>query len=317
MIADRIIAWSLALALALFPMLASAQSPQVRAAVLGYQPPASAVAFQGPGDVATYIVYYSLRAYSAAKRGNPVANICNSTGGVDVLCADATSDAVTGATVIPGSVSSFCPGAVCTVKTFYDQTVGLACTGGTTCNLTQATVATRPVLTASAIGTSPALQFTAASSMQMQSANNGPSGAQPYTMTAVARRLGATGTNTGLFATTVQTGFIWANAVNTVSIYAGGGAQLLATAADASAHAFQGVLNATSSSINVDGTLTNPATSIGTATLNGPLNIGNNTSGFASMYLTEIGIASGGQSGTVQNQVCHNQITYYGISGTC
>jgi hypothetical protein len=97
---------------------ASAQSIGVRTAILS-KPPAAA--YKGPDDVTTWQAFWSLRAYSAATRGTKLANVCNSTGGVDVGCADMLSDAVTG-NLVSATISGItCPGANCTVKTLYDQ----------------------------------------------------------------------------------------------------------------------------------------------------------------------------------------------------
>jgi hypothetical protein len=71
-------------------------------------------------------------AWTSASRGNKLYNICNSTGGTDVGCADIFSSATTGLTV-PATVGGItCPAAsvtVCTVKTWYDGTGnGFDCT---------------------------------------------------------------------------------------------------------------------------------------------------------------------------------------------
>ena len=106
----------------------------------------STPAFVGAGDIRSFAVWWSnSRAYSLATRGNPLINVCNSTGGADVGCADMVTDATTGV-LTPATISGIsCPGANCTVKTYYDQTGG-----GNSC--TQATVANRNALTASRFG---------------------------------------------------------------------------------------------------------------------------------------------------------------------
>jgi hypothetical protein len=103
-------------------------------------------AFVGAGDIRSFTAWWSnSRAYSLATRGNPLINVCNSTGGTDVGCADMVTNATTGV-LTPATISGIsCPGANCTVRTYYDQTGG-----GNNC--TQATIANRNVLTASQFG---------------------------------------------------------------------------------------------------------------------------------------------------------------------
>jgi hypothetical protein len=103
--------------------------------------------YAGPGDVASAFVAFwsSTRAYNFSKRGAAIINVCNSTGGVDVGCADMTTDLLTGV-LTPATISGIsCPGASCTVRTFYDQV------GSNNC--TQNTIANRGTLTANAFGT--------------------------------------------------------------------------------------------------------------------------------------------------------------------
>ena len=105
--------------------------------------------YTGPGDVASgFVTFWSnSRAYSSAKRGSAIINVCNSTGGTDVGCADMVTSATTGI-LVPATISGIsCPGANCTVKTYYDQV------GSNNC--TQATIANRLTLTASQFGSIP------------------------------------------------------------------------------------------------------------------------------------------------------------------
>src|SRR6266508_5790881 len=69
--------------------------------------------FTGPLDVisANVIACYSLRACSAALRGNAAVNACNSTGGIDVGCGDLFTNATTGQ-LVAGTIGGItCPGA--------------------------------------------------------------------------------------------------------------------------------------------------------------------------------------------------------------
>src|SRR6202042_1672288 len=111
-----------------------------------------APSYLGPGDIkSNWYFYYGTRAYSFATLGNKLVNLCNSTGGTDVLCADASSSVSTGDLVIPGSLTSFCPGANCTIKTYYDISGNANCSSAA-CDATQLTIASRAILTASVIG---------------------------------------------------------------------------------------------------------------------------------------------------------------------
>jgi hypothetical protein len=140
-------------------------------------------AYSGPGDVKTsWKVWWGTRAFSNATLGTKLVNICNSTGGVDVLCADASSNASTGVLVIPGSLSTFCPGSVCTIKTYYDQSGASACSGP--CDQTQTTVASRMILTANALGASTGT-CGVASGAQIYIQGSFTSLAQPFTVSAV------------------------------------------------------------------------------------------------------------------------------------
>src|SRR5258708_4464076 len=87
MIADRLIAWSLAFALAFFPSLASAQSPQVRAAVLSIQQVST---FQGPGNIVSGAIAWQscARVYNAslASTATSLCDLVDSAAPTVVIC---------------------------------------------------------------------------------------------------------------------------------------------------------------------------------------------------------------------------------------
>ena len=131
--------------------------------------------YTGPGDVVSGAsAFWGLRAYNAASLGNKVANVCNSTGGVDVACADMFSSASTGL-LVPLTIGGVaCPQAstsVCSVKTWYDQT-------GNGNDVTQATVANRPTVWASCNGSLPCVLN--------QNYGSGSTGISPLSTTALA-----------------------------------------------------------------------------------------------------------------------------------
>lgn len=110
--------------------------------------PAAPAGYTGPGDIISYDMYFGLRAYSAATRGQKLINACNSTGGVDVGCADLSSDATTGR-LVPATISGItCPGANCTIKIYYDLLGANAC-NSLTCDETQTTISARDTLDSS------------------------------------------------------------------------------------------------------------------------------------------------------------------------
>jgi hypothetical protein len=291
---------------------ASAQSIGFRTAILS-KPPAAA--YKGPGDVTTWQVFWSLRAYSAATRGTKLANVCNSTGGVDVGCADMLSDAVTG-NLVSATVSGItCPGANCTVKTLYDQ-VGTFCSGP--CDVTNATVANRPTLTANCVNTTlPCMTFVAANSQFLHTASTAPVQAQPLTLSWVANHTGGTSGSIGL-----QSGsglFLNYGGSNQVQLNAGVTLGPV-TASDGAWHSIQGVATTTPNSvISVDNVETTG--NAGTNGINSAdfLNLGAFTGGssFFGGTITEFGIDFAVHSGTLRTSMCHNQFTYWGTSTSC
>ena len=119
---------------------------------------ATPAGYSGPGDVVTgAVAWYGLRAYNAASLGNAAVNVCNSTGGVDVLCQDFLTNATTGALVIATIGGVSCGVAPCTIKIWYDQSGFLNCSSAA-CNITQATIADRYTLVLNCLGTLPCAQ---------------------------------------------------------------------------------------------------------------------------------------------------------------
>lgn len=208
---------------------------------------AAGSAYTGPGDInGAAVAWYGLRAFNAAKRGTKVANVCNSTGGVDVGCADLLSDVTTGA-LVPATVSGItCPGANCTVKTLYDQ-AGTNCSGTTACDVTQATVANRPTLTTAAI--------TCNGSSQRLLGSTNLTQAQPFSVSYVAKRTTFASTFANVIAfgnLNVQIGY--ADTTGNAFLY--GGSVAYATAAENTMHAVQGLMNQSTSAMYIDGTNT-------------------------------------------------------------
>jgi hypothetical protein len=149
-------------------------------------PASGAAAYVGPGDVKTgWYLLWGTRAYSSATRGNKLVNLCNSTGGTDVLCADASSSVSTGQLVVPSSLTSFCPGANCTIATFYELTGNANCSGA--CDFVQAAVATRVIYTANALGTSACGVSDTTKVYSISGGGSINSLSQPFTLSGVAK----------------------------------------------------------------------------------------------------------------------------------
>lgn len=277
-------------------------------------------AFVGPVDaIASPLGCWSLRACSSALRGQKVANVCNSTGGVDVGCADMLSDATTGDLVSQTISSITCPGANCTVKTLYFQTGSFACTSA--CDLTQATVANRPTLTTSCGALSKAFCMAwAGSTTQLSSPATTTSYSGGFTLSAVAKKTG--GAETGITATTAGNTIELAfeSFANGVFIFVGG-IHNTATQADNAWHSFQGIsgFGGTQSVTNVDG-----ANATATTEANGGISsaavisvgvdsFSQRMIGNSSEYLWYNSAFTTGNATTM----CHNQFAYWGTSVSC
>lgn len=106
-------------------------------------------AYAGPGDVlavnSSGSAFSCTRAFDADSKGNPVCNVCFVALGVDVACEDISSNATTGIVdTIPAILGHICCTGF-TVKTAYDLS-------GNGHDVTNATVATRPLLDSVSVG---------------------------------------------------------------------------------------------------------------------------------------------------------------------
>lgn len=260
MIADRLIAWSLAFALAFFPSLASAQSPHVRAAVLSIQQVviSAGVAFQGAGDVVSGAITWGscARVYTAAQ-ASTATSLCDlkdkttgtvaictlrgsSTGFVDLVgtyCTGSTTPAVACAAAAGGS---------CVVSQVYDQT-------GHANHFTATPVANMPNLTFSALNGLPGL--TGAGAVLIATGNI--TQAAPLSFSYVSKRTGSFTSLQDVFS--IAGGAIisgYAASINNATLVDTG--TLTATASDSAFHAFQMAVNSTGTVV-VDGAATTGA----------------------------------------------------------
>jgi hypothetical protein len=279
----------------------------VGSANCGAAPPPAG--YTGAGDIKTgWVVYYATRAFSAATRGNRLVNLCNSTGGTDVLCADASSDPTTGNLVIPGSLSAICPGANCTIATFYDLTVGTNC-GGSPCDTPTTAIASRAILTSSAIGSKSCGVATGARYRVLTF--SGTSVPQPYSVSSVVKYL-ATAVNANYFGFGGGggSGFGIATA-GFFSFFASG--NVTGAAVDTNPHAIQSVANSTSSFVVVDTSTGTTQNSAGTTATN---EIDLFSDPFANPMtgaLCEVGAFPAAFSGGDATALYNNQHTYWGF----
>lgn len=216
--------------------------------------------YAGPGDVVSGAqAWWGLRAYTLALAGSKAANICNN---LDANCADINTIAVTGnfdvATAQGAPLNCGGAGGTCTVKTVYDQTVGLNCGASQTCDITQTTIASRPTLVFNCIGTLPCMAFNG--SQTLLGANLFMLTAQPYVLSTACERTGAFTSFSDCIGSTpgggVQIGM--ANSANTLLQYAS--SVVTVAGSDSVFHALNGVYNAASSVFFIDGSsnATNP-----------------------------------------------------------
>lgn len=213
-------------------------------------PTVAAASYTGPGDVvASALTWWGLRAYSAATVSTAAANICNA---ADANCADVNSLAngnfdvatATGAPLNCGGA-----GGTCTVKTLYNKG---SC--GASCDLTQSTIASRPTLVLSCLGSLPCM---ATSGTQQLVSASAVTQSQPYTSVSIAETTNA-GTSGSLFT--------WGNAGNSdggaiylapsagnPQLYCGSALHSAGTAVINTWYALEGVCNGGSSLLYVDG----------------------------------------------------------------
>jgi hypothetical protein len=309
-------AYITALHAALFAILLAA-SPAGAGSMplLGAGKPAAAGGggYTGPGDVvASAKAWYGLRAYSAATRGNALVNVCNSTGGTDVGCGDLFSDATTGAMVAATIGGITCPGANCTIKTWYDQTAGGNCTGS--CDLTQSGITIRPTLVASCIGSLPCARFIGVSAQSMATAGTFAQ-AQPLTVSTVA------------FVPTAGAGILWANSgsfnVQAAALVTPNIRQYAGTVADNaitynSSHNLASVFDDAGTGSNQYIDAVSHAGSVGTNGFTGAaLLIGGAGLSPATLDVFETGLWGSNIGSTPVTNLCHNQFVYWGTATSC
>lgn len=241
--------------------------------------------YTGPGDIATYSVWWGLTAYSTATRGTKAVNVCNV---ADVACGDLSTDATTGLLTITTIGGSSCAIVTCTCKTIYDK-VG-------TNDITQPAEGTRPVFNptggpnnnAACVFSPGRVSFMTASISSLS---------QPWSLNCVVNRTGST-TSFNAVVTDHSTAFglFFNNAVNQANLY--GGSSFNATANDNAWHSIGGMVNngTNAASLVPDGSSTLGTT--GTGTMGTVVDMGSQLGGanFFDGRISECGLLSGDQS---------------------
>jgi hypothetical protein len=285
------------------------QQPTARAgclSLLGVGGPCGASpTYVGPGDVVSSAsAWFGLRAYNAAYATGlgKIANICNPS---DAACADVFSNASGNLNLgTIGGVTCANSVTVCTIKTLYDQSGTLQCSGAA-CNATQATIANRPTLQLNCFGGTKFCGSCGATT-RMDSATATTIN-QPYTYVAFGLRPGsATGpilTNTD---GTTFTRVIYFSAANTAAIFSTTSAT--ATATDNVSHALLGMFNTSSSKMVVDGAST--AGLVGAGNSTGFWTICTDTGTHLTGFFAEAGAYSGDQSASATS-LSTNQHAYW------
>lgn len=261
---------------------------------------------------------YSLQACSSALRGSAALNACDSTGGVDVACADLLTDATTGLLVAATIGGGTCPGTLganCTIKTWYAYTAtALATTqcGGSDCHLKTGAggIASRPTLIASGFGSGPAAVMT--QFQGLDTFTTSLTQAQPFTLAAVACQVADRGGLDLFFGNAAANGAIYWNGTPSLALFAGGGS--IATASTRNTwERYFGMFSGGSSVGQVNAT--SAPVSPGTGGFSAQ-NIALNVLGFAAIFRgAEFIIWSADKSASFGN-LNSNQSTRFG-SGSC
>lgn len=253
--------------------------------------------YTGSGDIGGASgFWYGVRAFSSASRGSRALNVCNSTGGVDVGCADMLTSPATGDLVAAVIAGITCPGPNCTIAMAYDQT-------GNGWHLPQATVASRPTLPANCIGSRPCMACNGSQSLVSAS---GPTIFQPYTISSAAIRTGNTFTGGDMWISLANSAqLFFRNFPGFVSMYAFNEADVVAP--DGSYYAVQGLFNGASSSMYLNGTLNSPLDA-GTVFMSGGIGMCNGLLG----NILEMG-EFGNISPATQSALDANQRAYWGF----
>jgi hypothetical protein len=308
---------ALALLIAAWAQLAAAQNVVGSGVIGDAKPHGGGGVTPGPVDaVANPLGCWSLRACTAALRGQKALNVC-----VSGTCADILTDATTGDPVPQTINGTSCPsaGSNCLIKTLYFQVGSMTC--AISCDLTNGSLgSSNPIFSTScgSLTKSFCMLFDAANSVRLDTSTTTQS--QPLTFIAVAMQTGALGANNGIFnAAPIELSFESA-ASNLAFIYAGS-ALISQTQSSNAWHSIIGISNTSGSpqaGISIDGAAQTTGNA-GSATISAAaITLG--ASAFTE-YMTgdvvEVLLYPTAFSNGDDTKMCHNQFSYWGTSTSC
>jgi len=249
--------------------------------------------YVGPGDVVSgAVVWWGIRAYTQATIGASLIRVRRDSDQAEMDVVSAAGGSLNLASVF----DSWAGGANVFVTTFYDQS-------GNGRNQGQATAGLQAQLINTGLGHVHFVRATGGAYLATLAA-----GSQPVTLSTVAKRTGNFTNTQGIWGG-VSRGAEFGVGANTLGVY--GGTDLLATAADNTWHALQGVMNSTSSVINIDGTDTTG--DAGTGYPNTFWLIGQFGSSFLDGDFREGGAWDAAWDATQRDDVTANQQTFWGF----
>lgn len=264
-------------------------------------PAAGPVAYSGPGDVVSgAMAWWGLRGYTRAYStgSNPGIDVVDTatqliTTTINILANGALDVATIAALGYGVSVSKM-----------YDQT-------GSGYHLV-ATAGTLPVLTLSGLGSLPVITFNGTSSALAAFAV--PNTAQPVTVSAVANSTNNSAQQS-LFYNSIQVAYnVGGASPNTANLYASGNLPSDAVVSDGFWHALQGIFNAASSELNVDGSAASTGAIGSDSMANSRFDLGSiGGSQWFKGKVVEMGVWTIVFSGANSSAMSGNQHTYWGF----
>lgn len=269
-----------------------------------------AAGYVGPVDIYTdATICYSVRACSAASRGQPAMNVCNTTGGVEVACVDYSTDATTGDLVITtiGGLTCSSLGLACSIRRWYNQVGGTPCATSNNCDLGVVLVTTlsqRPSLNTNCTNGKACLVCTVAAQSQLTSATNINTVAQAFTTSDVSNR--TSGTASGDLFNSGGVEIYYSTPGNLKGMYAG--TAQTQTATDNNWNSTQSMFNGASSTMYLNGS--SNAKSAGAGSMTGAI-IRLCGSASINANVVEFFVSPTNQTSNFST-IYNNQKTYYG-----
>lgn len=285
---------------------------------------ASAASYTGPCDLATFTIWWGLRACSGAiaAAGGNIVNIRNATTGETCDVPSTTTGGLGLTKSCSGSsngdsVATFCAlsGGPCTVHIFYDQ-VGTFCAGAA-CNVDQSNTSKQDTLVLTCLGASNLPCITSVSGGGYASAGQLVNVVFSVSLVAYTTAV-ATGDPTFIqdAGPSGNNKFTGGSSANTWTLRGGDSGTGISGAATSSAwHAANGGMSGGTANLNIDGTETSGGQDGG-----GDLTQFQfaNTGSSGTQKYAEGGISDNHAfTGTERTNLCHNQYSYWATSTSC